>query len=381
MYVYLTTYGESTRWEAPPFGPSSLRAKRGQMESKIGPKERQATIAADYPVDPGTDDKTTMRAIVYHRYGSPDVLELQQVEKPVVGDDDVLVQVRAASVNPYDWHFMRGEPVIARPQLGGLRKPTATRLGVDVAGEVVAVGNEVTEFRPGDAVFGACTGSFAEYAIARESSLVLKPVNVTFEQAGAVGIAAFTAIQALRDWGQVQPGQKVLINGAAGGVGTFAVQLARVWGAEVTGVCSTRNVEMVRSIGAHHVIDHTQEDFTRGRQRYDVMIDIIGNHSLSKSRRVLTPRGIYVMVGGPKGRWIRPLDRILRAFVLFLFVSQKLVSRTARWRKDDLVLMRELMQDGKVVSVIDRTYPLAEVPEAVRYLETGHAQGKVVINV
>lgn len=351
------------------------------MESKIGPKELQATIAADYPVDPGTGDKNTMRAIVYHRYGSPDVLELQEVETPVVGDDDVLVQVRAASVNPYDWHFMRGEPMIARPQLGGIRKPRATRLGVDVAGEVVAVGSKVTEFRPGDAVFGAGTGSFAEYAIARESSLVLKPANVTFEQAGAVGIAAFTAIQALRDWGQIQPGQKVLINGAAGGVGTFAVQLARLWGADVTGVCSNRNVEMVRSIGAHHVVDYTQDDFTRGRQRYDLMVDIIGNHSLSGCRRVLNPRGTYVMVGGLKGRWIRPLDRILRAFVLFPFVSQKLVSRTARWRKDDLVLMRELMHDGKVVSVIDRTYPLAEVPEAVRYLEAGHARGKVVITV
>jgi len=271
--------------------------------------------------------------------------------------------------------------MIARPQLGGLRKPKTTRLGVDVAGEVVAVGHKVTEFRPGDAVFGACTGSFAEYAIARESSLVLKPANVTFEQAGAVGIAAFTAIQGLRDWGQIQRGQKVLINGAAGGVGTFAVQLARVWGAEVTGVCSTKNVEMVRSIGAHHVVDYTHEDFTRDPQRYDLMLDIIGNHSLANCRRVLTPQGTYVMIGGPKGRWIRPLDRILRAFMFFPFVSQKMVSRTAEWRKDDLVLMRELMGEGKVVSVIDRAYPLSEVPAAVRYLEAGHAQGKVVITV
>ncbi len=235
------------------------------MESAVGPREgRQGTIAAADATKPGSSQKTTMQAIVYHSYGSPDVLELKEVEMPVVGDDDVLIRVRAASVNPYDWHFMRGEPMIARPQLGGLRKPKSNRLGVDVAGEVVAVGNKVREFRPGDEVFGACTGAFAEYAIARESSLVLKPANVTFEQAGAVGIAAFTAIQSLRDWGQIEPGQKVLINGAAGGVGTFAVQLAKVWGAEVTAVCSTRNVDMVRSIGADHVVDYTKDDFTRG---------------------------------------------------------------------------------------------------------------------
>ena len=263
----------------------------------------------------------------------------------------------------------------------GCESPKANRLGVDVAGEVVAVGNKVREFRPGDEVFGACTGAFAEYAIARESSLVLKPANVTFEQAGAVGIAAFTAIQSLRDWGQIESGQKVLINGAAGGVGTFAVQLAKVWGAEVTGVCSTRNVDMVRSIGADHVVDYTKDDFTRGVRSYDLMLDIIGNQSLSKCRRVLTPQGTYVMIGGPKGRWIRPLDRILRAFVLFPFVSQRMVSRTATWRKEDLVLMQELMGEGKVVSVIDRTYSLSEVPEAVRYLEEGHARGKVVITV
>lgn len=352
------------------------------MDSASGPREgRQALVASDDAVKAGAIQKNTMQAIVYRRYGSPDVLELQKVDKPVVGDDDVLVRVRAASVNPYDWHFMRGEPFIARPQLGGLRKPKATRLGVDVAGEVVAVGKNVGEFRPGDEVFGVCTGAFAEYAIARESSLVLKPSNVTFEQAGAVGIAAFTAIQGLRAWGQIQPGHKVLINGAAGGVGTFAVQLAKVWGAEVTGVCSTRNVDMVRSIGADHVVDYTKDDFTRAAQRYDLMLDIIGNHPLSACRRVLTPQGTFVMIGGPKGRWIRPLDRIVRALLLFPFVSQKLVSRTAAWRKEDLTLMHELMKEGKVISVIDRTYPLSEVSEAVRYLEEGHARGKVVITV
>ena len=352
------------------------------MESAIGPRElRQGTIAAADAATSATSQKTTMRAIVYYRYGSPDVLELKEVDVPVVGDDDVLIEVRAASVNPYDWHFMRGEPVIARPQLGGLRRPKANRLGVDVAGEVVAVGNNVREFRPGDEVFGVCTGAFAEYAVAAETSLVLKPANVTFEEAGAVGIAAFTAIQSLRDWGQIKSGQKVLINGAAGGVGTFAVQLAKVWGAEVTGVCSTRNVDMVRSIGADHVVDYTKDDFTLGVQSYDLMLDIIGNRSLSKCRRVLTPNGTYVMIGGPKGRWVRPLDRILRAFLLFPFLSQRMVSRTATWRKEDLVLMRELMGDGKVVCVIDRRYPLSEVPEAVRYLEEGHARGKVAITV
>jgi len=349
------------------------------MAATVGPKDpREATMASE-AVRPGTDRENTMRAIVYQRYGPPEVLELQEVAKPVVGDEDVLIRVRAASVNPYDWHFMRGEPMIARPQLGGLRKPKATRLGVDVAGEVVAVGSNVREFRPGDEVFGACAGSFAEYATARESSLALKPANVTFEQAGAVGIAAFTAIQGLRDWGRIQPGQKVLINGAAGGVGTFAVQLAKVWGAEVTGVCSTRNVDMVRSIGADHVVDYTQDDFTTDRGRYDLMLDIIGNHPVSKTRGVLTPQGTLVMIGGPKGRWIRPLDRILRALVTAPFVSQKTVSRTAVWRKGDLVLMSDLMEQGEIISVIDRTFPLSEVPEAVRYLEEGHAQGKVVI--
>ena len=353
------------------------------MDSVTGSREGiDSTSKDEAGLRPGSDLPETMRAIVYERYGAPDVLELQVVDKPAVGVDDVLIRVRAASVNPYDWHFMRGEPVIARPQLGGLRKPGKdTRLGVDVAGEVVMVGSNVQEFRQGDHVFGACTGSFAEYAIARESSLVLKPANVPFEQAGAVGIAAFTAIQSLRDWGQIQPGHKVLINGAAGGVGTYAVQLAKVWGAEVTAVCSTRNVDMVRSIGSDHVVDYTKGDFTLGTQRYDLMIDIIGNHSLSRTRRVLVPKGILVMVGGPKGRWIKPLDRLLRALVSSPFVSQKMVSRTAVWSKKDLVLMRELMEEGKVRAVIDRTYPLSDVAEAVRYLEEGHARGKVVITV
>jgi len=350
------------------------------MERTTGPRKgRETAVAGERGVNPGIGQKDKMEAIVYQRYGSPDVLEFKEVDKPVVADDDVLIRVHAASVNPYDWHFMRGEPYLARIQMG--LKPKSTSLGVDVAGTVEAVGSNVTEFHPGDEVFGACRGSFAEYAIGWESSLVLKPANVTFEQAGAVAIAAFTAIQSLRDWGQLQPGQKVLINGAAGGVGTFAVQLAKVWGAEVTGVCSTRNVDMVRSIGADHVVDYTQDDFTRGGYRYDLMLDMIGNHSVSKCTRVLAAKGTFVMLGGRSGRWIRPMERLLKMLVLSPFVSQAMVSRTASWSKGDLLLMQELMEVGQVAPVIDRTYPLSEVAEAIRYLEEGHARGKVVIKV
>jgi len=340
---------------------------------------RGSTFAGDNGVESATGQKDRMPAIVYHKYGPPDVLELRDIERPAVGDDEVLIRVRAASVNPYDWHFMRGEPYLARIQMG--LKPKTTRLGVDVAGTVETVGENVTQFQPGDEVFGTCDGAFAEYAIGWESSLVLKPANVTFEQAGAVGIAAFTAIQGLRDWGQVQAGQKVLINGAAGGVGTFAVQLAKVWGAEVTGVCSTRNVGMVRSIGADHVVDYTRDDFTRDGQRYDLMLDMIGNHSLSRCRGVLTSEGTFVMLGGQNGRWIRPIDRTLKMLVLSPFVSQKLTLGIAVWSKEDLLLMQRLMEAGQVTTVIDRTYPLSGVPDAIRYLEEGHARGKVVVTV
>ena len=322
-----------------------------------------------------------MKAIVYHRYGSPDVLELREIDKPVVTDNDVLVRVRAASVNPLDWHYMRGMPYIVRIK-AGLRKPKATRLGVDVAGQVEAVGINVTQFKPGDEVFGACRGAFAEYACTSESALVMKPTNVTFEQAAAVAIAAFTALQGLRDKGHIQPGQKVLINGAAGGVGTFAVQIAKSFGADVTGVCSTRNVDMVRSIGADRVMDYTQEDFTKSGQRYDLMLDMIGNHPLSDCRRALTPEGTLVLAGGPnKGRWLGGLTGLLKAVVLSRFVSQKLLPVLAHRSKEDLIIMRELLEAGKVTPVIDRSYPLSEVPEAIRYLEEGHAQGKVVITL
>jgi len=321
-----------------------------------------------------------MKAAIYTRYGPPDVLQIKDVEKPVPKDNEVLIRVRAASVNPLDWHFMRGTPYFLR-MMTGLRKPKDKRLGVDVAGQVEAVGRNVTQLKPGDEVFGACRGAFAEYACTSESALVMKPYNVTFEQAASVPVAAFTALQGLRDKGHLQPGQKVLINGAAGGVGTFAVQIAKSFGADVTGVCSTRNVDMVRSIGADRVIDYTQEDFTQSGQRYDLIFDCVGNHSLSACRRVLNPKGTYIAVGGPGGWWLDPLARMLRTLVLSWFVSQKLVMFLAKPSKEDLTIIGQLMEAGKVAPVIDKRYSLSEVPEAIRYLEEGHARGKVVITL
>src|SRR5664279_3229027 len=275
-----------------------------------------------------TDDH--MKAIVYYNYGPPDVLKYEEIEKPTAGDDEVLVRVRAASVNPLDWHFMRGTPYFVR-LMTGLRRPKVTRLGVDVAGQVEAVGRNVTQFKPSDEVFGTCRGAFAEYACTSESALVMKPDNVTLEQAASVPIAAFTALQGLRDKGQIQPGHRVLINGAAGGVGTFAVQIAKSFGADVTGVCSTRNVDMVRSLGADQVIDYTQQDFTKSGQRYDIVLDCVGNHSFSEWRRILNPKGIFVGVGAPPDA---PLSRLLAglvgALVQSLFVSQKLAVFMAR---------------------------------------------------
>ncbi len=323
-----------------------------------------------------------MNAITYDRYGSPDVLKCGETAKPAPADDEVLIKVRAASVNPYDWHFMRGEPYLVRIAAGGLRKPKDSRLGADVAGEIEAVGRNITQFKPGDGVFGSCKGAFAEYACASESKLVMKPDNVTFEQAASVPIAAFTALQGLRDKGHIQPGQKVLINGAAGGVGTFAVQIAKSFGAEVTGVCSTRNMEMVRSIGADQVVDYIQEDFTNSAPRYDVILDCVGNHPFSECRRVLNPRGIYLAAGGTTDNWmIGPLTRAIKALVLSWFVSQKHVMVLAKPSKEDLAIMAELMATRKVTPVIDRSYTLREIPDAIRYLEQGHARGKVVIAV
>jgi NADPH:quinone reductase-like Zn-dependent oxidoreductase len=320
-----------------------------------------------------------MKAAVYTRYGPPDVVQVTDVEKPVPKDNEVLIKVRAASLNPLDWHFMRGTPYAVRI-IAGLRKPKFPGLGVDVAGQVEALGAKVSQFKLGDQVFGSCKGAFAEYVCASESVLVTKPANVTFEQAASVPVTAYTALQGLRDKGRIQAGQKVLVNGAAGGVGTFAVQIAKSFGAEVTGVCSTRNLDMVRSIGADRVIDYTQEDFTKSAQRYDIFFDCVGNHSLSATMRVLCPKGIYVGAGGTTDNWmIAPLARAISSLVLSLFGNQKFLMILAKPSKQDLTWMREQMESGKITPVIDRLYSLNEVPEAIRYLETGHARGKLIV--
>jgi NADPH:quinone reductase-like Zn-dependent oxidoreductase len=320
-----------------------------------------------------------MKAIVYHNNGSPDVLKCEEIEKPTAGDDEVLIKVRAAALNPLDYHLLR-HPFIRRI-LFARSKLKITRPGRDVAGEVEAVGSLVTEFKPGDAVFGWCGGAFADYACASESALVMKPDNVTFEQAASVPVAALTALQGLRDKGKIQSGHKVLINGASGGVGTFSVQIAKSFGAEVTGVCSTRNVDMVRSIGADQVIDYTRKDFTKGTERYDLILDCFATHSLLALRRVLNPRGRYIGVGGPVGSMIGMLAGLITQLVLSWFVSQKFVTFMAKLNQEDLAIMGELMEDRKVTPVIDRRYGLSEVPEAIRYLEEGHARGKVVITL
>ncbi len=325
-----------------------------------------------------------MKAIAQDRYGAPDALELRDVDRPVVGDHDVLVRVQAASANPYDLHYMRGLPYIVRGAASagfGIRGPKLHVRGRDLAGQVEAVGTHVTQFRPGDEVYGVGQGTFAGYACASESELAPKPSNLTFVQAAAMPIAAVTALRALRDHGRVQPGQTVLINGAAGGVGTFAVQIAKAFGADMTGVCSTRNVEMVRSIGADHVIDYTAEDFTRGPNRYDLILDLVGNHSVSACRRALEPNGTLLLSHGGRSTWFGPFGQILRALVVSRFVSQKLLAFTAHVTKEDLVVLKELAEVGKITPVIDRTYPLSESPDAIRYLEAGHARGKVVITV
>src|SRR5215510_7848085 len=323
-----------------------------------------------------------MKAIVYCDYGVAN-LKFQDVEKPIPADDQLLVRVRTASVNPLDWHFVEGTPYVMRALAAGLRKPKDTQLGVDFAGTVEAVGKNVTKFKPGDEVFGGRTGSFADYVCVRESRAVaLKPATVTFEQAASVPIAGITALQALRDKGQLQAGQKVLINGASGGVGTFAVQIAKSYGAEVTGVCSTRNVDLVKSLGADHVIDYTKEDFTKTDQRYDVIIDNVGNHSLLALRNALNPGGRYILVGGGglnDNRWIGPLARPLRALVLSRLVSQRMGLMLTHMNREDLTVLGDLIQARTIKPVIDRTYGLRDVPEAIRYLETGHARGKVVI--
>jgi len=322
-----------------------------------------------------------MKAIVYCDYGAPDVLKLEDTEKPAAGDDQVLVRVHAASVNPADWHSMRGTPVVMRLD-AGLRRPKVIRLGVDFAGTIESVGRNVKRFRPGDEVFGGRTGAFAQYLTVREDRAVVpKPSNVTFEEAAAVPIAAITALQAVRDHAKVEPGQKVLINGASGGVGTFAVQIAKSYGAEVTGVCSTKNAEMVRSIGADRVVDYTKEDFTKSPQRYDAILDAVGNRSLSEFRSVLNPKGRYVMIGGPSGRFLDPLPRMLFAWIFSRFVSQHMGSFLADLNAKDLAVLGDLLQSGKLKPVIDKRYDLRQASEAIRYLEAGHARGKVVIAI
>ncbi len=319
-----------------------------------------------------------MKAIIQTRYGSPDVLRLAEVDKPVAKDDEVLVHVRAAAVNIGDWHLVRGVPYVVR-LVAGLRRPRRQIPGLDIAGQVEAVGANVQQFRPGDDVFGWCTGAFAEYASAAASNLLTTASNLTLEQSAAVGDSAFTALAAVRDQGKVKPGQRVLINGASGGVGTFAVQVAKAFGATVTGICSTPNLDMVRSIGADEVIDYTKEDFTRTGQRYDVMLDLVGSHSLSDCRRVLTPRGTYVVVGvKDMGRWLG-LGRQFKALVLSPLVRQRMRVFVVRHNSQDLAVLKELVEAGKLMPVIDRRYALSDVPEALRHQGEGHARGKSVI--
>ena len=318
-----------------------------------------------------------MKAIVYHNYGSPDVLKCEEIEKPTAGDNEVLIKVRAASVNPLDWHFMRGAPYVVRI-MAGLHKPKVTRLGVDIAGQVEVVGRNVTQFKPGDEVFGACRGAFAEYVSANEDKLALKPANISFEDAAAVPVAAITALQGLRDKGRIQRGHKVLVDGASGGVGTFAVQIAKSFGAEVTAVCSTRNADTARSIGADQVIDYTQEDFTTSGRHYDLILAANAYHSIFDYRRVLSPNGTYAMAGGGGAQM---LQAILLGPFLSVIGSKKMCSFMAKPNKKDLVFLKDLLEAGKVVPVIDRRYPLSDVAEALRYLEEGHARGKVVITL
>jgi NADPH:quinone reductase-like Zn-dependent oxidoreductase len=323
-----------------------------------------------------------MKAIVYRQYGSPDVLKLEEVEKPTAAANELLIKVHDASLNPLDWHFMRGKPYVMRMQVG-MGTPKSTRIGVDFSGTVEAVGADVKQFKAGDEIFGTADGALAEYVTSTEVGLALKPSNMSFAQAASVPVAAITALQGLRDKGQLKAGQRVLINGASGGVGTFAVQIAKSLGADVTGVCSTRNVDLVRSIGADHVIDYTKEDFTKGSQHYDLIFDTVGNHALLDDRRVLNPHGIFVIIGAQSDDpWLGPLASPIKAYLISPFVSQKFSMLMADANKtQDLDTLRDLMQAGKLTPVIDRQYTLNETPAAMRYLEQGHARGKVIVSL
>jgi NADPH:quinone reductase-like Zn-dependent oxidoreductase len=321
-----------------------------------------------------------VRAAIYRDYGPPEVLHLEDEPRPTPADDEVRIRIRAAAVNPMDYHLMGGTMVLRL--MTGLRRPKPTRPGVDLSGEVDAIGRNITRFQVGDAVFGVARGAFAEYACPKEDQLALKPANATFEQAAAVPVAGLTALQALRNRGRIQSGQRVLINGSAGGVGTFAVQIAKAFGAEVTGVCSTRSVELVRSLGAHHVIDYSRDDFTRSESKYDLLLDCVGNRSLWACRRVMTPKGMFVGIGArPGGRWFGPLPRVMSVFVSGMLVTQRVILFVASVNAGDLIVMKGLIEAGKVTPVIDRGYTLSEVAVAVRHLKEGHARGKVVITL
>lgn len=323
-----------------------------------------------------------MKAITYRKYGDPnEILEFGDIDPPVIQDDQVLVRVRAVSIQPLDWHLMTGTPYVVRLQLG-LFGPKRHRPGADLAGTVEAVGKNVTRFRVGDDVFGETIGgSCAELVAAPEETLVHKPGNVTFEQAAAVPVAGLTALQGLRDSGQIRPGHQVLVIGASGGVGTFAVQIAKALGANVTAVCSTRNVDQARAIGADHVIDYTKDDFLGEDRRYDLILDIAGTRGLFELGRVLQPEGRYVVIGGRKGRWVRPLPRMFGAMLVSRIIGKKMVLGQETANRADLELLKELLESGKVTPVIDRTYPLIDTLDAVSYLAEGHARGKIVVTV
>lgn len=333
------------------------------------------------PISSSAPKTQAMQAIVYSCYGSSEVLQLKDIEKPQPKDHQILVKVHAASVNPLDWHYMRGAPYIMRLS-SGLGAPDDQSMGVDFAGTIEAVGKDVKRYKVGDEVFGGSGGAFGEYVtVSKEGCIALKPSNMTFEQAATVPVAAITALQALRDMGEIQSGQKVLINGASGGVGTFAVQIAKSFGAEVTGVCSTRNQEMVRSIGADHMFDYKKEDYTKSGNQYDLIIDMIGNHSISKNLDVLKPGGTFVIVGAEKGNWLGPLMNPIKAMILAPFVDEKLLFFVAELEQKDLEYLGDLMQAGKMTPVIDRRYQLNEVSEAITYSEEGHVRGKLVVNL
>ena len=337
------------------------------------------TVAKTNPQRSLSGTGATMRAAIIDRYGSPDVIAIKEIERPRCEPDEVLIAVRAASVNPYDWHMMTGTPLLARLQ-GGWRKPKSKLLGIDVAGVVLSVGENVTRFTVGDELFGGAEGTLAEYVAVKHDTVVRKPDNASFEEAAAVPTGAVTAVQGLRDHGGLEPGQRVLINGAGGGVGTFAVQLAKHFGAEVTGVCSTTNVAMVRSLGAEHVVDYTRDDFTASGTQYDLILDNMGNRKISHYKRCLSPRGTYVIVGGPKGRVLGPLPHMVKALLAFKLGKRRATAFMAKHALSDLELLRDLLAQGALKSVIDTVYPLEETAAAFRHLETGHARGKIIIS-